>query len=291
MSISTKFKEFTNNIQIESHVELTIINRRKKIVSRLNSDFWETTSNSNHCKYVGSYGRKTAIHVSDIDMLFQLPYSYYKRFNAHTGNGQSALLQEVRASLKKTYPKTYLKGDGQVLKIDFLDKMSFEIVPCFINNDGSFTFPDSNSGGSWKKTDPTPEIKELTQKNKDWNYNLKRLCRMVRAWKDQWDVSIGGLLIDTLCYNFMQNWVYKDKSYLYYDYMTRDFFEFLGNLKKQAYWLAPGSNQQVYSLNKFQYKAKKCYHIALSAIEYEESNYTYSANKKWREIYGTKFPL
>jgi len=31
-------------------------------------------------------------------MLFQLPYELYVQYNTHSGNGQSALLQAVRAS-------------------------------------------------------------------------------------------------------------------------------------------------------------------------------------------------
>jgi hypothetical protein len=40
---------------------------------------------------------------------------------------------------------------------------------------------------------------------------------MARAWKYPWDVPIGGLLIDTLAYRFMQNWTNSDKSCFSYD--------------------------------------------------------------------------
>ena len=52
---------------------------------------------------------------------------------------------------------------------------------------------------------------------------------MARAWKDNWDVPIGGLLIDTLAYNFIKDWEHRDKSYTYYDWMSRDFFEYLNH--------------------------------------------------------------
>ena len=35
---------------------------------------------------------------------------------------------------------------------------------------------------------------------------------MARAWKDEWNVPIGGLLNDTFAYNFLRNWEHKDKS-------------------------------------------------------------------------------
>jgi len=289
MSISTKFETFNKNIRISQNNQDKISSRYKQITKRLNLDFWGSESETNHSLYVGSYGRDTDIHVSDVDILFQLPYSVYEQYNNYSGNGQSALLQAVKTSLQKTYSTSHIKGDGQVIGINFDDGICFEIVPCFKNTDDSFTYPDTNNGGSWKTTNPKPEIKEIDDKNQEWNKNLKRLCRMVRVWKDNWDVPIGGLLIDTLAYNFLKDWEYKDKSYMYYDWMVRDFFEYAKNQKEtQNYWYAVGSNTRIYNESDFRFKAKRCYNITLEAIENENKN-EYTANQKWQEIFGSKF--
>lgn len=289
MSVSNWFETFNDIIQISDSTVNTIAYRYKRITKQLNKDFWTTESENAHSLYVGSYGRDTAIHVSDIDMLFQLPYSTYEKYNTYSSNGQSALLQAVKDSIGNKY-KSYMKADGQVIVISFDDGIIFELVPAFINKDDSFTFPDSNNGGSWKTTDPKPEIAEIRIKNNEWNKNLKRLARMARAWKDNWDVPIGGLLIDTMAYNFMNNWGYKDKSYLYYDYMSRDFFNFLSEQNdQQDYWLSPGARQYVWRKGNFSYKARQCFNISLEAIE-KETTYPTTAKSKWREIYGTKFP-
>src|ERR1017187_9632562 len=85
----------------------SIPRRYHMITKRLNLEFWDTDSDVSHGLYVGSYGRNTAIDsVSDIDMIFQLPYSVYEQYNSHSGNGQSSLLQAVRAAIKKTYSTT-----------------------------------------------------------------------------------------------------------------------------------------------------------------------------------------
>lgn len=293
MSISDKFSTFCANIRISDNNVNSIKNRYKQITKRINLDYYNSSSKTDHSLYVGSYGRGTDIHVSDIDMIVQLPYDTYAKFNKYLSGGQSALLQEVKSVLQKTYSTSHIGGDGQVIAINFSDGICFEIVPAFINKDGiSYTYPDTNNGGSWKVTNPRAEIKEIARANKDdCNSNLKRLCRMARAWKDEWDVPIGGLLIDTLAYNFLINWEHRDKSYTYYDWMTRDFFKFLKNQnEEQNYWLSPGANQYVWRKGKFEYKAKRCYNIALEALEYESKNREWSANQKWREIYGTKFP-
>lgn len=290
MSTFDKFNTFCSNILIDSDSVSKISYRYKRITKQLNKDFWNCESETQNSLYVGSYGRDTDIHTSDIDMLFKLPYEVYKQYDAYRGNGQSALLQAIKNSIGKTYT-SYMRGDGQVVKIDFTDGICFELVPCFLNTDGSFTYPDTNDGGKWKITNPKPEIDAIRNANQQWNHNLKRLCRMARAWKDTWNAPMGGLLIDTLAYNFLKGWENKDKSFTYYDWMTRDFFKYLKDQNEnQSYWYAPGSNQLVWRKGKFEYKALQCYNIALEAIQNESNGYNWSANQKWREIYGSAFP-
>ena len=113
---------------------------------------------------------------------------------------------------------------------------------------------------------------------------------MMRSWKNKWDIPIGGLLVDTLAYQFIDGWEYKDR---YYDWMCRDFFRFMANQdKEKEYWRVPGSGQYVYGKGLFQQKANKCYNIALEAIKYETDvpKREWSAKQKWRNIFGTSFP-
>jgi hypothetical protein len=292
MGLADWFSKFCKDLQVQNGGSIS--RRYRAITQRINTDFWSTTSETAHSLYVGSYGRNTAINgFSDLDMINELPYSVYERYNNYSGNGQSALLQAVKTSIEKTYSTTNIRADGQVIQVPFTDGMTFEVVPAFVNRDGSYTFPDANNGGHWRTTDPKPEIKAIADRNKACNYNLVPLCRMMRAWKGKWSVPIGGLLIDTLAYQFIDGWAHKDKSYLYYDYLCRDLFLWMSNQSPtQVYWRAPGSGQSVYGKGLFQYKAKQCYNLALEAIAHETADpkREWSAKQKWREIFGAKFP-
>lgn len=289
MGIGDDFKTFCSNLTINNREDIG--QRYQLITRRLNLDFWGIDSKTNHSLYVGSYGRGTAIRgFSDLDMIFILPYEYYKKYDSYIFNGQSAMLQDVKGALQKTYPSTYMGGDGQVVVISFTDGITFEIVPAFLNKDENYTHPNSSDGGRWKKTNPKPEIDAIADMDSRYNGNLKWLCRMMRAWKNQWNVPMGGLLIDTLAHRFIKGWKYRDKSFLYYDWKSRDFFNFLANEEDQLYWYAVGSNQLIWSRGSFQYKAKRCYNLAIEAIKYESEGYSWSARQRWREIYGTAFP-
>lgn len=288
--IYTKFKNFCNALRMSDAQVATVRDRKARISKRLNSEFRNNFYSEANTLYVGSYGRGTAIHISDIDLIYVMPSTYYSTYNNYAWNGQSALLQKVKDVVLQSFPNTYIKGDGQVVVVQFSDGNKFEILPVFEQTDGSFIYPDTHNGGSWERTNPRPEIDEFNRMNGITNGNLKRLCRMVRAWKDKHNVSMSGLLIDTLCYRFIKEWQYRDNGFTYYDWMTRDFFNWLSNQNDyQNYWLAPGSNQQVYSIGRFCQKAKSAYQSALTAIAAEGNNNDWLANVYWRDIYGTKF--
>jgi hypothetical protein len=118
---------------------------------RLNKDFRDLESDTLYRRQIGSYGRCTAIHgISDLDMAFELPWELYEKYRNYQNNGPSQLLQAVRESLKKRYPRTEIKGDGQVVVINFAGFV-VEVLPAFVDKDsGGYRFPDANNGGSWR---------------------------------------------------------------------------------------------------------------------------------------------
>lgn len=293
MGVAENFKAFRANYLIPADTVGSISRRYKRITKQLNKDFWNTESETAHSLYVGSYGRDTAANgVSDLDVAFTLPNSVYHKYDAYAVNGQSALLQEVRKSIERTYANSYVGGDGQVVALNFTDGIRFEILPVFVNNANSFTFADSNGGGSWKTCDPRAEMNAFSARNTATaNGNLKAVGRMARIWRDKHDVPMGGMLIDTLAFQFIADWQYRDKSYLYHDYLVRDFLLYLSNIDtSQQYWRAPGSGSFVWKKGNFQTKAKASYSVALSAIVHEAEQRPATARNKWREIFGTTYP-
>lgn len=292
MGLANWFATFCDNLKVQNTA--TISQRYKAITKRLNKSYRGNESEISNSLYVGSYGRNTAVNgFSDLDMIYSLPWSIFKRYDEYIGNGQSALLQAVKTEVNKTYSTSSTIADGQVIVIPFTTGPTFELVPAFEFNSGSFYYPNTNNGGSWKTTNPRAEISAIRTRQNITDNNLINLCRMMRAWKNNWSVPIGGLLIDTLAYQFALTNPNANKSFIYYDWIVRDFFKFMADQdSEQAYWKAPGSGSYVYGKGLFQYKAKRCYNLALEAISHEMATpkREWSAKQKWREIFGTTFP-
>lgn len=264
--------------------------RYKAITKRINSEYWNTESETDNSLYVGSYGRGTEIFTSDIDIIVILPWATKERFDNRIGNIQSQLLSEVKDKLTKTYSTSNLSSDGQVIVISFSDGIRYEIVPAFMYPDGSFCYPDTNYGGSWEKMDPKEEKKCFNARHSIHNYTMKKICRMIRCWRETNDITMSGELLDTVVYDYYLNASHVDNDpYIYFDWITRDFFKYLSENTHKTFY-TPGT----YRALQFKYpyitakKAKEAYKKSLEAIE-DESKYPILAISSWREIYGNKF--
>lgn len=207
---------YRNNNPINSDTRSLISKRYKTITKAINGDFWYSNSDTAHSRYVGSYGRGTAINVSDLDVLFELPNSEYDHFKSLSGNGPSRLLQAVKSAIKDTYPKTDIHGDGQVVVVNFSDGMKFEILPAFRkldywnNWDGTYIYPDSNMGGNWLSTDPKAEQDAMAKRNGYWETNglLFDTCKHIRFVRSENFSSyhLSGILVDSFVYSAIGSW-------------------------------------------------------------------------------------
>lgn len=284
MGIADTFKQFLANLVVDNAA--TITSRYEETTCALNKKFRDTESKTDNSLQVGSYGRWTAIKgISDLDMLYIMPKGQWATYNKE--GGQSKLLSDTAAAIRARYPDTDVRVDRLVVAAVY-SKFRVEAQPVFQQDDGSFKYPDTYNGGSWKITKPREEIQAMKDFDSQKNKNLRRLCKMARAWKNKHGVGIGGLLIDTLAHKFLKSTTeYDDKSYLYYDFMSRDFFAYLKDLPKQDYFAALGSGQRVKVKENFQRKAKKAYELCLKAIDAEGKD---NQNDKWRKVYGRLFP-
>ena len=282
--INDNFRELCKNLVLDrEEMNATI----QEITKKLNYEYYNLEKNlESHMYVVGSIGRNTAIkNSSDVDLLFDLPEELYKKYDDYDNNGQSALLQDVKNVLKSRYPRTNIRGDGQVVVLNFAN-YTVELVPCFKQENNIFKYPDTHDGGSWKYTDPLSEQNESEMSNEKSNGIYLDFCHILRSWKNQIGFSFKGLLIDTLVYNhFKENNYYSDSTYSDYLDIFKGVLEFLSDQNNnQNYWHALGSNQQISNDDNGQFvsKSKK----ALKKLEE-----TTDLNKSLRELLGSDYPL
>ncbi|QIQ93786.1 SMODS domain-containing nucleotidyltransferase [Streptococcus mutans] len=287
--VTRHFKEFEKNLRTSEN-NVTKINNKVKVITKIiNQAYWQNASESLHSLLVGSYGRGTAIHLSDIDLLVELPREQKERFEQYIGNGQSALLQDIKDKLLEHYSTSTIKGDGQIVSIEFSDDIRFEILPAFkISGVDRYEYPDTNDGGSWKETNPKLEQERLTERDNEHGHAVKKFCRMLRAWNDVNNVGLHGIVIDSIVYNFFESWENSKTSYVFFDFISRDFFSFVVEFIANKEILFSLDGSYTIEIGTIESKVKNAFEASKRAIA--SGNDNREAEEHWRKIFGKRFP-
>lgn len=288
VDIKDHFREFNKNLIIQTKEIEKIDKRKSNITKMINEKYWGALYEDRNSKNVGSYGRKTAIKSSDIDLLVILPDSEKERFESRTNNSESALLYDLRQKLKDLYPNSDIRARGQVVVIDFTDNNTFEILPAFYDPVRSgYYFPNANNGGKWELTFPDKDQRILNEMNKKRHFHLKRCCRMARAWKSECNVPLSGIGIDSLLREIFELLTFE-VDYTNYDQVADKFFTELEERasRKQGITSLDGTFKIELSdeIESKARTAKKNVDKANLAGTNEE------AEDYWRKIFGRSFP-
>ncbi len=291
MSVSINFNMFCEKLKVSAKKKSIISLRFKSICKKLNNDFWDINTDLGGI-YVGCYGRETANDgIDKIEMIFEMPSHLREKYSKSQKNSQFLFLEDVRRSIATLYPNTSLVHDKFGINIIFFDGMSFNIAPVFYKNNDEHIYADPRKGGSWESKNFKKGKEEIRIGDTVTNHNLKRLCRMIKAWRRNCNVPIKEILIDTLAYEFLMSWDSRETSYSYYDVMCRDFFEFLMNQEpSKKEWKAIGDFLVIPNELNFRYKAVMAHYKAESAITFAKNNENWLAVHKWKEVFGIDFP-
>lgn len=282
------FSMFLTNLEL-THIQRTDAMTKVNSVGRcLHAAYYQGPYDSGNVSVVGSYGKGTAIRPpSDIDILYLLPVSEYYRINQVCGNGQSQLLQEVKYILAETFPRTDLSADGQVVKAPFTS-FAVEVVPAFRCNDGTFFTCHTVGGGSWRVSNPLAEYRGIADLDAVCENKATHLTKMLKAWKRFCNVPLKSIILEIAACSFIRQWPYNQKSILWYDWMIRDFFSFLGQYKNGTAKI-PGIQESVGLGDQWVSRCESAYSRAVKACEYEHLDLRILAEEEWKKIFGDQF--
>lgn len=220
-------------------------------------------------------------------MVFILPISQFKRYNDYTGNGQSQMLQDVRAVIGQRFPATAISGNGRVVDVKFTSGHSVQVVPAF-ESSKKFLLADSHHGGSWQLSDYREEAAYIDRSDKSAAGNTRKLIKMLKVWQQECNVPIRSLALELRVIDFLKKWPHATKSSVYHDWMIRDFFEELLDYTNGSCTI-PGIDEKCHYGDAWAAKARRAYAHALEACDDERNSYEYLATENWQAIFGTMY--
>lgn len=288
--VTKRFSAFLSNIALTQAQVDDGLTKARGVVSCLNSAYYGNNSESDNAFLIGSWGKGTHIRPPrDVDVYFLLPADVYHRFEQYTSNKQSALLQEVKGHLLKTYPSSNIKGDGPVVLASFLS-YSVEIVPAFaLQEQGSYWVCDTKNGGSYITTKPLDEANSIEMADKRNAQNVRPLIRMMKVWQAWCNVPLKSFCLELLAIEYMDKCAWRLNGVFYYDWICRDFFEFLVS-KANGFVIAPGTYKVLWLGSDWKTRAESAHLRAIKACEYERNNEMISAGDEWQKIFGADIP-
>lgn len=291
MNCGVFFEKFYSNLITSKKHHIEIKNNLEQITEIINFEYWNKKSSSLHSIIVDSYAISTNLDDKNINVLVELPWYMHKRYSLYGGNGPLAILDDVNKKFRK-FLKSSITLDCRKIKIDFEEDISFKVIPVFLNEDGSYTYPDPIAGGSFKITNPRRSIYLFNKLDRQMNGNLKIFVKMIKIWNENWNLDLEEALIDAIVYEFFEDYkIGSVKNFMSYDWYTRDFFEYMIEKGPDYYWYIPGTDEKVMPKSPYLLlKAlKKSLVLAEEAMELQLKDYKLLSRDKWIEIYGEIF--
>lgn len=229
--------------------------------------------------------------------------------NLTDGNGYISshkVLEQVKSSLKISFPSSEIRRDGQAVTINFRsymdsDGLNFDIVPCFyiIPNDSLTTphyyIPVGYGSHFWKKTNPTIDKVICDMVDNAHNLKIKPAIRLIKKWNELMNlVPLTSYHLDVICWKIFNNSKFKLISLS--AAVTNFFFNAESYLNVPCPDYSNLNNEAIDQYLTFEnrkkvleavQKAKSSIIAALSAELFSKNNVL--AILHWKNIFGSEF--
>lgn len=287
--VTQRFRTFHRDLILTPSQVAEGTTHHSSVRASLNRHYYGWSSETANSFLIGSWGKATQTRPPrDIDLYFTLPFEVYQRLQGTQGNRQSALLQEVKRVLQTTFPKTTLRGDGQVVVVAF-DRMSVEVVPAFLLDNGQYWICDTHDGGRYVAADPRAEIAYIDAVDSLYCRNLRPLVVMMKAWQANCHVPIKSFWLELAAADYLAQCPWAMKDYFWYDWLARDFFAYLSGQANQ-FLVVPGTYEVIALGDEWKSRAETAYDRAVNACAYEYDDWIVPAGLEWQKIFGPQIP-
>ena len=291
--VTNRFKAFQASLALTVGQRADGVTKFGGLMACLNTAYRGHNSKAENGFMIGSWAKDTCIRPPrDVDMYYVLPIEVFHRYQAYAPgvNKQSALLQEVKNKLLLSYPRSDIRGNGPIVLADFHGH-TVEIAPAFVYDpaDRSYIVCDTKNRGKYLITKPMHEVDAVNYADATTHNNARPLIRMLKCWQAYCTVPIKSFYLELLAIEFLGLWPYNEHGPFYYDWMCRDFFQWM-ILRANMAVIAPGTYDINWLGDGWKTRAESAYGRASKACDFERSNNMIDAGDEWQKIFGNDIP-
>ena len=272
-----------------------------------------------YCLFFGSFARNTKIRpLDDIDMMicyygkggvydtilknkkyqikFEDGHPFFDDLRNDDGvtlNSRKVINQLIEAlSGVEQYSKAEMhrRQEAATLKLKSYP-WNFDIVPCFIAQEGFYLIPDGN--GNWKNTDPRIDQKRVAEVNQKFGGKARQLVRLMKFWKQRaWGDSVSSYMFEQMVLNAIHSGNVNEDTW---QEGVRDVLVYLVDAIR---FPVPdpkgiqGDLNNIASVDRIvlSNKAQEDANTAILAHAKEVLGMTTDAIARWQIVFGSEFP-
>jgi len=281
-TVPVSFDRFRQNIEPPSYQKETATKRKDHLVSLLEEAFVLLDAMP-----IGSLPRATAVKGhADLDVMVVLHYG------KHIKNKKpSEVLQDLRDCLGDY--RTNVRKNGQAVTLHYKSWPNVDIVPvCRVaDDDGTvahYEVPNMNDE-SWIPSQPVRHSNEMTDRNKTFGKEFKRIIKMIKWWNHQHGSHLQSYHIEVLALQSLTG------SFSSYPWGVFQFFDKSVGLTQGSLWHNVGYADSYLDSKKRQEVQKR---LETARDKASTAWYkTYRSNDDhegaiaiWGQIFGGEFP-
>ena len=293
-TIKQSFEDYASNLNVTDKQEESVSTCRGNVVKTLKS---ELSLHPQESKLIGSYDRDTNIRYlaeNDVDVMVILHYGKNKEWDNPAGT--SASLNKFKEILSASYKDTEMRIDRNCVTMK-LSKFSFDVVPAFRLDSGSYKIPDTHRR-LWLPTNPVAFAEKITAVNKSMGGTFIPLIKMVKGWNRDNAFLIRSFHLECMLYEHYKTYT---KGYTYNSTLNVFFSKLPLFLSGACYDPITGdrldeyldSDSQVTKRQIAVTRASIAAEISKKAEEYEKNypdNPKYAIDE-WKKLLGEFFPV
>ena len=286
------FRKFRSNLEL-TQKEQNDASRRQREIRALMDESFKIADDF----LTGSYRRWTKTKpLKDVDIF--CVFHDDERPKYRKDKSPSVLLGDVEKVLAKKYGSSNVSKQRRAVMVEFTDSadeervMSFDVVPAFTKSD-HYEIPDTGTTKGWTETNPKIHFDKAVAANDAFGGEWKGMVRMAKSWnRNKAKIIKPSFLIEVMALQVLRPPFGGDFPY--------EFMGFFATMADRIHedWPEPAGlgppvsdSMDAAARAAARTALTEAHHMVRQAVELTRAGCNGDALRKYRDIFGDRFPL